>query len=40
MANLGKLGTQKDLANETKRKASSREHRLSGAGWQQGEQLP
>lgn len=34
MANLGKLGTQKDLANETKRKASSREHRLSGAqGW-------
>lgn len=44
MANQGKLGTQKDLANETKRKASSSEHRLSG--WSAGlaggkeEQLP
>lgn len=44
MANQGKLRTQKDLANETKRKASSSEHRLSG--WSVGlaggkeEQLP
>lgn len=44
MANQGKPGTQKDLANETKRKASSSEHRLSG--WSAGlagrkeEQMP
>lgn len=44
MANQGKLGTQKDLANETKRKANSSEHRLSG--WSAGlagrkeEQMP